>query len=107
VFEAAAALARFHVQSVAAGGPGLGANNAPAAAAADGSGDGATTPLGALLQASLQRLVRGDAGLEAVDHAAEAVLLLALADPPALRQAGEGLLAACADGSAKVGAVRA
>lgn len=29
VFEAAAALARFHVQSVAAGGPGLGANNAP------------------------------------------------------------------------------
>jgi hypothetical protein len=29
VFEAAAALARFHVQAVAAGGPGLGANNAP------------------------------------------------------------------------------
>lgn len=96
MFEAAAALARFHVQALAAGGPGLGPNNAPGA-------DGAT-PLGGLLQASLQRLIHGDSGLEAVDHAAEAVLPLALADPPALHRAGEALLAACGDGAAKVGA---
>lgn len=42
------------------------------------------------------------AGLEAVDHAAEAVLPLALSDPPALQRSGEALLAACADGAAKV-----
>lgn len=38
-----------------------------------------------------------------MDHAAEAVLPLALADPPVLQRAGEALLAACADGAAKVG----
>ncbi|KAI7838545.1 hypothetical protein COHA_007688 [Chlorella ohadii] len=97
VFEAAAALARFHVQSVAAGGPGLGPNNAPA-------GPDGTTPLGGLLGASLQRLIHGDAGLEAVDHAAEAVLPLALSDPPALQRSGDALLAACADGAAKASA---
>ncbi|PRW50955.1 exportin-4 isoform X1 [Chlorella sorokiniana] len=96
VFEAAAALARFHVQSVAAGGPGLGANNAP--------GPDGTTPLGGVLAASLQRLIHGDAGLEAVDHAAEAVLPLALSDPPALQRSGEALLAACTDGAAKASA---
>lgn len=167
VFEAAAALARYHVQEVAAGRAGLGPNNAagkPRRAAAPpsplapllraptrGAGRGprrgalgpsltagiavpehptlahpaasarrhrflaplplpcpvpagpdGATPLGSLLLASLQRLVHGDAGLEAVDHAAEAVLPLALADPPALQRAGEALLAACADGAAKV-----
>ncbi|KAL4443390.1 hypothetical protein ABPG75_011127 [Micractinium tetrahymenae] len=96
VFEAAAALARFHVQEAAAEGPGLGANNAP--------GPDGTTPLGSLLLASLQHLVHGDAGLEAVDYAAEAVLPLALADPPVLQRAGEALLAACADGAAKASA---
>ncbi|PSC75864.1 Armadillo-type fold [Micractinium conductrix] len=88
VFEAAAALAWFHVQETAAGGPGLGSNNA---AGADG-----LTPLGTLLQASLQRLIHGEAGLEAVDHAAEAVLPMALADPPALQRAGEALVVAAA-----------
>lgn len=46
--------------------------------------------------------MHGDAGLEAVDHAAEAVLPLALADPAVLQRAGESLLAACADGAAMV-----
>lgn len=96
MFEATAALARFHVQSLAAGGPGLGPNNVP--------GPDGATPLGGLLQASLQRLIQADAGLEAVDHAAEAVLPLALADPPVLQRSGEALLAACADGAAKVSA---
>lgn len=59
-----------------------------------------------MLLASLQRLVHGDAGLEAVDHAAEAVLPLALADPAALQRAGGALLASCADGAAKVRAPR-
>jgi hypothetical protein len=54
-----------------------------------------------LLLAAMHRLLHGDAGLEAVDHSAEAVLPLALADPPALQQAGEALLAACADGAAQ------
>lgn len=49
--------------------------------------------------------MHGDSGLEAVDHAAEAVLPLALADPAVLQRAGEALLAACADGAAKVGRV--
>lgn len=66
------------------------------------AGPDSATPLGALLQATVQRLVQGDAGLEAVDHAAEAMLPLALSDPPALQRSGEALLAACADGAAKV-----
>ena len=37
-----------------------------------------------------------------MDHAAEAVLPLALSDPPALQRSGDALLAACADGAAKV-----
>jgi hypothetical protein len=64
-----------------------------------------TTPLGSLLQATLQRLIRGDSGLEALDHAAEAVLPLALADPRALQQAGDALLASCADSAAQVGTI--
>eukprot|EP00887_Chlorella_sp_A99_P000308 scaffold13.g308.t1 len=106
VFEAAAALARHHVQSAAAGGPGLGANNAPGARRAlppRASPDG-ITPLGALLQAALHRLIHADAGLEAVDHASEAVLPLALADPAALQRAGAALLAGCANGPAKTSA---
>jgi len=95
VFEAAAPLALFHVQSVAAGGPGLGPNNAPGepcfrtAAASfrikcpsclalfwllteplparrSAAGPDGTTPLGGLLGASLQRLIHGDAGAPAV-----------------------------------------
>lgn len=41
-------------------------------------------------------------GLEAVGHASEAVLPLALSDPAALQRSGDALLAACADGTAKV-----
>ena len=78
-----------------------------------GAGPDGATPLVSLLQASLQRLIHGgDAagggggggggGLEAVDHAAEAVLPLALAEPAALQRCGEALLASCSGGAAKV-----
>jgi hypothetical protein len=72
VFEAIAAIAKYHVQAIRNGAPGLGANN--------GEMDGGTA-LGRLLSSIMQHVVFEDAGLLIVDFAAEAMLPLIIAEP--------------------------
>lgn len=84
VFEAIAAIAKYHVQAIRNGAPGLGANNAEI--------DGMTA-LGRLLSSIMQHVVFEDAGLLIVDFAAEAMLPLIIAEPSTFQgfahQAGE------------------
>jgi hypothetical protein len=79
VFEAAAALARWHLRAQRTGAPGL--------AAADGA-----TPLPVLLQALLQRVLLDDAGFECVGYSTDAALLLVLAEPAAFQNAAAAIV---------------
>jgi hypothetical protein len=72
VFEAIAAIAKYHVQAIRNGAPGLGANNAEM---------NGVTALGRLLSSIMQHVVFEDAGLLIVDFAAEAMLPLIIAEP--------------------------
>lgn len=90
VFEAAGALARYHVMSIRHGGAGLGQLNFidGNTSRTAGSTTSSNTALGEVLHALLERVLINDPGFEAVDYASEAALPLWLAE----HAAAEGVL---------------
>jgi hypothetical protein len=94
VFEAAAALARWHLEARRSGARGL------AAAVDDGQ-----APLGALLQALLQRVLLDDPGVGCLGYATEAALWLILAEPGTFQGAAMAVVsgAGAQDAAAHVG----